>query len=68
MRSQDSLIGDRIICGIPENALKERQQREKDLTLSKAVQICRVAETTRSQMKELQTDDVVSVHAVYSAQ
>ncbi|KAJ8017554.1 hypothetical protein HOLleu_44951 [Holothuria leucospilota] len=64
----DSLIRDRIICGIPNNALRERLLREEDLTLSKAVQMCRAAETTRSQVKELQSDDVVLVHAVHAAQ
>ncbi|KAJ8049448.1 hypothetical protein HOLleu_02204 [Holothuria leucospilota] len=64
----DSLIRGRIICGIPNNALRERLLREEDLTLSKAVQMCRAAETTRSQVKELQSDDVVSVHAVHAAQ
>ncbi|KAJ8038037.1 hypothetical protein HOLleu_19005 [Holothuria leucospilota] len=32
-----------------------------------AVKICRVAETSKSQVKELQSDDAVSVHAFHSA-
>lgn len=53
---KDSLVKDRIVCGILDNGLKERLLREQDLTLDKAVNMCRAAETTRAQAKELCRD------------
>lgn len=60
---KDSLVKDRIVCGILDNGLKERLLREQDLTLDKAVNMCRAAETTRAQAKELCRDET-SVHAI----
>lgn len=60
---KDQLIKDKIVTGIPDNGLRERLLREKDLTLDKAVQMCRAAETTRAQAKELSREDT-TVHAV----
>lgn len=37
---KDSLVKDRIVCGILDNGLKERLLREQDLTLDKAVNMC----------------------------
>jgi hypothetical protein len=36
---KDSLVKDRIVCGILDNGLKERLLREQDLTLDKAVNV-----------------------------
>ena len=47
------LIRDRIVCGIKAQTLKERMLRENDLTLQKAIDICRAAETSRDQLKLL---------------
>ncbi|CAB4036179.1 Hypothetical predicted protein [Paramuricea clavata] len=49
----DGLIRDRIVCGIKAQTLKERMLRENDLTLQKAIDICRAAETSRDQLKSL---------------
>ncbi len=49
----DGLICDRIVCGIRTQSLKERMLRENDLTLEKAIDICRAAETSRHQLKSL---------------
>lgn len=49
--------------GILDNALRERLLREQDLNLDKAVQMCRAAETTRAQAKELRREGT-AVHAV----
>ncbi len=49
----DSLIKDRIVCGIPDNGLRERLLREQDLNLEKALSLCRAAETVKTQAKEL---------------
>ncbi|XP_061712803.1 uncharacterized protein LOC133521750 [Cydia pomonella] len=39
----DSLIKDRLICGIASKAIRERLLREADLTLEQAMEICRAA-------------------------
>ena len=49
----DGLIRDRIVCGIKNQSLKERLLRETDLTLTKAIDICRAAEVSREQVKAL---------------
>ena len=49
----DGLIRDRIVCGIKAQTLKERMLRENDLTLQKAIDIYRAAETSRDQLKSL---------------
>ena len=41
---KDGLIRNRIICVIQNQTLKERLLREADLTLKKAIDICRAAE------------------------
>lgn len=58
----DSLIRDRIICGVPDNALKERLLRTVDLTLDKALATCRAAESTKEQIKIIVPPS--EVHAV----
>ena len=49
----DSLIKDRLVCGIPDNSVRERLLREQDLNLEKAIRMCRAAETVKTQAKEL---------------
>ncbi|KAI8438613.1 hypothetical protein MSG28_011051 [Choristoneura fumiferana] len=39
----DSLIKDRLVCGVTSKAIRERLLREEDLTLTKAMEICRAA-------------------------
>ena len=50
---EDNLIRDKLVFGVRDSRVKERMLRETDLTLKKAVEICRVAESTKSQMKEM---------------
>ncbi|XP_038139714.1 uncharacterized protein LOC119782701 [Cyprinodon tularosa] len=64
---RDSLVRDRIVCGTVDNALRERLLRETGLTLDKCVTMCRAAETTRAQAKELRRDET-TVHAVHKEQ
>ncbi len=40
---RDSLVRDRIVCGIPDNGLRERLLHEPALTLEKAVNMCKAA-------------------------
>lgn len=58
----DSLIRDRIICGVPDNTFKERLLRTVDLTLDNALATCRAAESTKEQIKSIVPPS--EVHAV----
>ena len=60
---KDSLICDRIVCGINSQAMKERLLREPDLSLSKATDMCRASEISKKQIKTLTNIDT-SIHAL----
>ena len=60
---KDSLIHDRIVCGINSQAMKERLLREPDLSLSKATDMCRASEISKKQIKTLTNIDT-SIHAL----
>ena len=49
----DELIKDRVVCGINNDTVRARLLRETDLTLTKAVDICRASEVTQNHMKAL---------------
>ena len=49
----NSLIKDRIVCGIHSAEVKARLLREEDLTLDKALNICRTAELSKTQLQNL---------------
>lgn len=49
----DSLIKDRIVCGIHSDILRERLLRETDLDLGSALNICRAAESSKLQSKSI---------------
>ena len=53
----DSLVRDRIVCGIINDQLRGRLLREGDLSLDKAIDICRASELTSTQVKAL-TEEV----------
>ena len=63
----DGLIRDRIVYGIRNQSLKERLFRETDLTLAKAIDICRAAEVSREQLKSLSEKTPANVDAVCKA-
>ncbi len=65
---EDSLIRDRIVDGVYDKRVQERMLRENDLTLTKAIDLCRSAEATKSQMMEMskQNNSTVSVSEVSS--
>ena len=50
---KDHLNRDRIVCGVRENAVRRKLLQEPELTLSKCVDICRAAEATSAQLKEM---------------
>lgn len=61
----NSLIRDRIVCGIRDDQVRARLLREADLTMEKALDVCRASEITFTQMKALH--DEVEVHKVSTA-
>lgn len=48
---KDSLIRDQIVVGISDPKLRERLLRETDLTLEKAIKLCRITEQSKEQSK-----------------
>ena len=59
---QDSLIKDRLVCGITDNVTRECLLWEADLTLEKAVKACKAAELVKTCSKELSAPAVHYVH------
>ena len=55
---QDSLIKDRIVCGIDNKSVRERLLRDNDLTLDKAINIVRAAETSKTQVEKLSNPSI----------
>ena len=51
----DSLLRDRLVCGVKKDTVRSRLLRETDLTLQKAIDICRAAETSSQQLKAMQS-------------
>ena len=54
----DSLIRDRIVEGVNDDGLRSRLLSKNDLSLQKALDICRVGEATSTQMKSLTQSDI----------
>ena len=50
---KDSLIRDQIVVGINDPKLRERLLRETNLTLEKAIKLCRITEQSQEQSKIL---------------
>ena len=50
---QDSLIRDRVVVGIRDSKIKERLLRDSELTLERAIDICKANEAAQAQMKVL---------------
>uniref|UniRef100_A0A1B8Y8I2 Gypsy retrotransposon integrase-like protein 1 n=1 Tax=Xenopus tropicalis TaxID=8364 RepID=A0A1B8Y8I2_XENTR len=61
---RDSLIRDRIVCGIRDTHLRERLLREENLALEKCLQICRASELTKDSLKMIEGPSESMVHAV----
>lgn len=60
----DDLIRDRLICGIQENALRERLLREPDLTLKKSLEICNIAQISKLHAGAIKNES--SEHEAYN--
>ena len=61
---QEELISNWIICGVNSERLKARLLREEDLTLEKAINICKADENSRKELKNLTKDDSSKVNFV----
>lgn len=57
---EDEMLRDRIVCGVHSEKVKERLLRDNELTLIKALSICRANEESQSRMKDLQQEEQVS--------
>lgn len=64
---RDSLIRDRIVCGIVDNKVRDRLLREADLNLVKCINICRAAELSETQAKQLK-EEYSEIHSVKGRQ
>lgn len=60
----DELIKYRVVCGINNDTVRARLPRETDLTLTKAVDICRASEVTQDHMKALHEETDVTVNKI----
>ncbi|UYV65920.1 hypothetical protein LAZ67_3005893 [Cordylochernes scorpioides] len=49
----ESLIKDRLICGMLDDTLRERLLKERDLDLGRALEICKIHEAAKEQVKIL---------------
>jgi len=64
---EESLIRDRVVLGCADIRVQERLLRESDLSLQKAIDICRAAEASRDQMKVLQASTTTSASSTSSS-
>ncbi|KAJ8881789.1 hypothetical protein PR048_018275 [Dryococelus australis] len=53
VKPQESLLQDRIIVAVNDEAIQQRLLRDPELTLRKAMDICRAAEISKIQQKTL---------------
>uniref|UniRef100_A0AAV2KDB0 ribonuclease H n=1 Tax=Knipowitschia caucasica TaxID=637954 RepID=A0AAV2KDB0_KNICA len=66
---REELIRDRLVLGISDEGVRRRLLREKDLTLSSAIDMCRGAEMTDIKLKMMTPDRLVeSVNITYKRQ
>ena len=60
VKLKESLIRDRIVAGTKDKRVQGRLLHEPDLTLDKAIAICRAAEETKKQFEEMQAQSLSS--------
>ena len=59
---RDSLIRDRIVCGIKDNALRKRLLQERHLPLNVCIDKCRAAAVADQRMRDMTGKEVSAVH------
>ena len=50
---ESDMIRDKVVFGVRDDRIKERLFRQADLTLNKALDVCRVAETNKQQIEAM---------------
>lgn len=50
---KDSLIRDRIVCGISSNSVRKQLLKERDLSLHKAIQLCQIHEAAEKHSEQV---------------
>ena len=60
----DEILRDRLVLGVRDEKVRERLLRVNDLTLSKAINICKASEQTSQQLKLIASGTEESVGAV----
>jgi hypothetical protein len=61
---RDSLLKDRVVCGIRDESTREKLLQTEDLTLEKCVNTCRISESSANQLKTLTDTNEKEVDAV----
>jgi hypothetical protein len=56
--ARSNLIRDRIVIGIRDNTVRKRLLREKKLTLTTCIEICKAAEATKDYAKQIDRPDL----------
>ncbi|CAH2085360.1 unnamed protein product [Euphydryas editha] len=67
----DELMKDRLVCGISSTTIRERLLREEDLSLKKAMDICRAVVTSRTYSGRIKPENEgleLSVHRLKQTQ
>jgi hypothetical protein len=62
---KDSLIRDRIVCGVTSDTLRKQLLKERDLTLQKAIQMCQIHESAEKHTAQVSQQQ--EVNALYQA-
>ena len=64
----DSMLRDRIVCGLRDDATRRKLLQVRDLTLNTAIDICKSSESASQQLKEMSTaSDEVNAASVSAA-
>ena len=64
----EEMIRDRLVIGIHDTGTKARLLREKDLSLDKAFDVCKLGEITNNQIKSLQHESKQSNEELHLVQ
>ena len=56
---KDKLLMDRLLMGVRDDKMREKMMATHDLTLTKAIEICKAVEVATVQMKAMKTEETV---------
>ena len=63
-QEEDNMVRDKVVYGVMDKKVQERMLRKSDLTLQDAIDYCRAAESSKSQLAEIRGGDVASISEV----